>query len=220
MKILSLPTFKRPREKLQEKGPDALKDYELLAILLRTGYQGKSAIQVAKRILDQYTINQLSQLKLDQLSKLKGIGPSRASTIIAGFHLYKRCDPNHQIISINSPEDVYKTTHFLTQKTKEHLHALYLNARNQLITQQTISIGTIDCSIAHPREIYYPAIKNNAVQIIITHNHPSGDPTPSPQDISITKKIKHAGSILGIELIDHIIITKTTYHSLKQNNQL
>lgn len=219
-KIKDLPKFKRPREKLFEKGPDALKDHELLAILLRTGYQGKSALEVAKRILKTIKFEKLSQLSLGELSKIKGVGKSRAAIIIAGIELSKRMFKVESNVIIKTPEDVVKVVSYLRNKKREYLVALYLNARNQLIKSKTISIGTLNESLVHPREVFAPAIKNHAASVILVHNHPSNSLKPSNQDIKITKNISQAGNILGIEVVDHIILAKIGKTSLKEKGYL
>ncbi len=215
-KIKDLPSFKRPREKLESLGVHALKNHELLAILLRTGYQGKSALEVAKRILSRYPLKQLSQLSFSDLAKIKGVGKSRAATIIAAFSLASRADLNQKAIKINSPDDAVKVLSFIRNKKREYFVALYLDAENKLITHEIISIGSLDSSLVHPREVFYPAIQHKAVSVIIAHNHPSGNLTPSSHDIQITKTLSQAGQILNIHLIDHLIITQNNYTSLKK----
>lgn len=205
-KIKDLPKFSRPREKLFEKGPDALKDHELLAILLRTGYQGKSAIEVAKRILKTTKLENLPRLTPEELAKLKGVGKSRASIISAAIALSRRIFNFNTGITINTPDDVVKVTSTLLDKKKEYLVILCLDARNRLIKKHTISVGTLTSNLVHPREVFTPAIQNNAAQLIIVHNHPSGDSQPGKEDIEITKKLIEAGRILDIDILDHIII--------------
>ena len=215
-KIKDLPHFKRPREKLAEQGPQALKDYELLSILLRTGYQGKSALEVAKRILKRYSLDKLSQLSFKNLAKIKGVGKSRAATIIAAFALAKRVNLDQKAIKITSPEDAVKVLSFIRNKKREYFVALYLDAENKLITQKIISIGSLDASIVHPREVFYPAIKYRAASVIIAHNHPSGNLEPSENDLKVSKKLAKAGKILGIQLIDHLVITRDSFFSLRK----
>jgi len=218
-KIKDLPKHKRPREKLFEKGANALKDYELLAILLRTGYQGKSAIEIAKRILKTTPFKKLVKLSIKDLSKLKGVGKSRAATIASSFAIGKRTYQENNSIIISSPEDAVKVVSFLKNKKRECLVAIYLNARKQLITTKTISIGTLTANLIHPRELFKPALKYNAASVIIAHNHPSGDTKPSIEDKRITQKLIKAGKLLGIKLEDHIIITKNNFTSLKELNR-
>lgn len=215
-KIKDLPKFKRPREKLFEKGSDALKDYELLAILLRTGYQGKSALEVARRILKTHKLEKLSKLSPEELAKIKGVGESRAATIAAAVAMSKRMKEDRVLSTINTPADAFKAVNFLRNKKKEYFVALYLDARNKLIKTQIISVGTLTANLVHPREVFAPAIKVNAAQLVVVHNHPSGSVKPSKDDIKITKKLVDSGKILGIEAIDHIILSKEGYISLKE----
>ena len=216
VRIKNIPKFKRPREKLSELGEKALKDYELLAILLRTGYQGKSVLDIAKRILKKFSLEKLSQLDFKKLSSLKGVGKSRAATIISAFSLGRRINNNQKSIKINSAEDAVKVLSFIKDKKREYFVSLYLNAGNELIAQEIISIGTIDTGLVHPREVFYPAIKHKAVAIIVAHNHPSGKTIPSRHDIEITKTLARAGEILNINLLDHIIVTSNSYINLKK----
>ncbi len=215
-KIKDLPSFRRPREKLESLGTHALKNHELLAVLLRTGYQGKSALEVARRILKRYSLEQLAQLDFKALSQIKGVGKSRAATIIAAFSLASRANPNQKAIKINSPEDAVKVLSFIRNKKREYFVALYLDAENKLITHEIISIGSLDSSLVHPREVFYPAIKHKAVSIIVAHNHPSGNSEPSEDDIVLTKRLVKAGKIMGIEVIDHIIVVKNGFLSFKE----
>lgn len=217
-RIKDLPKFARPREKLFEKGPDTLKDYELLAILLRTGYKGKSAIEVAKRILSSFPLDKLQKLAPQEMVKLKGIGRSRASIIAAALELSKRAFQIEKDITFSTPEDVFKVTSFLADKKKEYLVVLYLDVRNRLIKTHTISIGTLDASLIHPREVFAPAIQNRAAQLIIVHNHPSGDVNYGVEDELVTKQLVDAGRILGIPVLDHIIVSKKNYLSLANVN--
>jgi DNA repair protein RadC len=219
-KIKDLPKFLRPREKLFEKGPDALKDHELLAILLRTGYQGKSAIEVARRILKSNNLEAFSQISLNEFSKIKGVGKSRASTIIAAIELSKRILKFDTDITIKTPEDVVKVVSYLRNKKREHLVALYLNARNQLLKSKIISIGTLNESLVHPREVFAPAIKYHASSVILVHNHPSGNIECSKEDIVLTENIVRSGKILGIGVSDHVIVTKIDYFSFKQKGMI
>lgn len=212
-KIKDLPKFKRPREKLFEKGTDALKDHELLGILLRSGYQGKSALEVAKRILRTKKLDELAELSPTELAKIKGVGESRAAIITAALALARRVFLNDESVAIKTPADVVKVVNSLAEKKKEYLVALYLNARNRVIKQQTISVGTLTASLIHPREVFAPAIQNHAAQLILVHNHPSGDVEPSLEDIHITERLVEVGNILGIKVIDHVILAQNNFFS-------
>jgi len=218
MKLQDIPKIERPREKLIAKGPQNLKDEELLAILLSTGMEGKNVIEVAKQILRKYSKKRLLKLTYNDLSKIKGIGPAKASTILAAQELVKRALEigEETLPVIHSTKDVIAQVGYLRNKLREHLVAIYLNARNEMLFRKHIFIGTLDANIAHPREIFAEALRQNAASVILVHNHPSGDPEPSQADLEITKRILEAGKIMGIDVLDHIIITKTKTFSLKQ----
>jgi len=216
--IRELPKVERPREKLIQKGTQNLKDEELLAILLRTGVEGKSAIQTAKQILNKYSKKRLLKLNYEDLIEIKGIGPAKACTILAAIELVKRALKigEETLPKIQSIKDVIAQFSYLREKTREHLAALYLNARNEVVFKKHIFVGTLDANIAHPREIFEQALTNHASAVILVHNHPSGDPEPSKADLEITKRIVEAGKIMGIDVLDHIIITKTKAFSFKE----
>jgi len=218
MKLQDIPKIERPREKLIAKGPQNLKDEELLAILLSTGMEGKNVIEVAKQILRKYSKKRLLKLTYNDLSKIKGIGPAKASTILAAQELVKRALEigEETLPVIHSTKDVIAQVGYLRNKLREHLVAIYLNARNEMLFRKHIFIGTLDANIAHPREIFAEALRQNAASVILVHNHPSGDPEPSKADLEITKRIQEAGKIMGIDILDHIIITKTHVFSFKE----
>ena len=221
MKIKDLPLHLRPREKLITKKAENLKDAELLAILLRTGKAGKNAIEIASSLLQKYELKKLLTLTYEQLISIDGIDSSKACSLLASFELTKRAlgKQDNMLPAINSPQDVAFLLQEFTNLKKEYFICLYLNARNQVISKETISIGTIDSSQVHPREVFEPALRNLSVSIILAHNHPSQDPSPSEADINITKKIASSGNILGIEVLDHIIVVKNNYYSLKENDK-
>ena len=218
MKLKSLPKVERPREKLIAKGPQNLKDEELLAILLRTGIEGKNVLEIARQILRKYSKKRLFKLTYEDLLKIKGINSAKACTILASMELVKRALEvgEETLPKIESIKDVIAQMSYLRDKTREHLAALYLNARNELVFKKHIFVGTLDANIAHPREIFEHALTNHASSVILVHNHPSGDPEPSKADLEITKRIQEAGKIMGIDVLDHIIITKTKAFSFKQ----
>lgn len=218
MKIRDLPTHSRPREKLIEKGSAALSDTELLALILRTGYQGKSAKEVAQRILTKYSLKQLIQMPLSNLLRIKGIGRSRAAIISVINEIHQRTHSSNLQHQINNASDVVKVCHFLRHKKREYLVTLCLNARNELIQSETISIGTLTTGLVHPREVFLPAIKLNTARVIAVHNHPSGDEQPSQEDHTVTQRLVRAGRILGIEFVDHIIITAEHYFSFREES--
>jgi DNA repair protein RadC len=221
-KIKDLARHQMPREKLIERGVENLKDFELLAILLRTGRKGKTVLEVSREILKKYPIKKLLKLNYQEISKIKGIGSAKACEILASFELTKRALEIEDGIlpKINSAKEAVAQLQELRKMKKEHFVALYLNARNELVYKETVSIGILNASLIHPREVFKPAIDKLAVSVIIAHNHPSGDTKPSEDDIEITKRLKKAGEILGVEVLDHIIITEGSFFSLKKEGEM
>jgi len=221
-KIKDLPKAERPREKLEKKGAQALRKEELLAIILRTGIKGKNVLQVAQDILLKYGDKKLVDVSYKELRNIRGVGPSKAAQAIAAIELGKRLykEKVEKEIFINSPEDVLKEVNHIKKKKKENFVVLYLDARNKLIYKETVSIGTLNANLVHPREVFEPAVRNLAAQIVLAHNHPSGDPEPSEEDLEITKRLVEAGKILGIEAIDHIIVAKNGFISFKKKELL
>lgn len=173
-------------------------------------------LDVARRILKSKPLIDLAIMKPQEISKIKGVGKSRAAIITASLEIATRIFKNDTTIKITTPEDVLKVVGDIRNKKKEHFVAIYLDARNQLIATETISIGTLNKSIVHPRDVFAPAIKYNAASIIVAHNHPSGDPEPSNEDIMITEKLVNAGRILDIDFFDHIVVTSKSYISLNK----
>lgn len=220
--IKSLPIHLRPREKLVEKGASALTDRELLAILLRTGTAKHSALELAAEILRKHKLSKLLVLGLADLTKINGIGPDKAVTILAAFELTRRATAtfDNSLPVIQSPQDAIDQLTDVRNKKKEHFVALYLNARSELIHQETISIGTLTRSLVHPREVFAPALGHLAASVLVAHNHPSGDVMPSDDDLAITKRLSEASNVLGISLYDHLIITSNSYYSFREHGDL
>jgi len=219
-RIKDLPKVERPRERLISKGRENLKDEELLAILLRTGREGKNVLDLARQILNKYSKKRLLKLKYEDLIKIKGIDSAKACTILAAVELVKRALEigEETLPIIRSTKDVIAQAVYMRDKSREHLMAIYLNARNEMVwKKQSIFIGTLNANIVHPREIFAEALRQNAASVILVHNHPSGDPEPSEDDLEITKRIIEAGKIMGIDVLDHVIITKNKVFSFKEN---
>jgi len=218
MRIKDLPKVERPREKLVAKGAENLKDSELLAILLRTGKAGKNVIEIASQILTKHSKKRLLQMTYQDLVKIDGIDSAKATTLLAAFELAKRAlevdDSNLPVIS--TPKDVVAQLTELRHNKREHFVVLYLNARNQLVHKETISMGTLNANLVHPREVFEPALKHSAAGIMVAHNHPSGDPKPSEDDLEITKRLAEAGKMMGVELLDHVIIAVNNHFSFKE----
>ena len=218
-KIKDIPIHERPREKMVEKGATNLKDKELLAILFRIGRKGKSAIEVADEVLKKYPMKQLLKMGLDDLTKIDGIDIAKACALLSAFEITKRAMEveDNNLPTLLSAKDAVAQLQELRNAKKEHFVVLYLNARNQLVHKETISVGTINASIVHPREVFKPAIEHLSVGVIIAHNHPSGETEPSEEDLKLTNRLKEAGKLMGIEIIDHVIITKDNFKSIKDN---
>lgn len=216
-KIKDIPKINRPREKFLQKGPDALSKSDLLAILLGSGIKGKNVQKLAQQIIHKFGKDFLS-VNIDNLLDIPGIGQAKALQIVSAISLVKRfCEEGSTTdFIIRNSKDVLSLTYDLQDKKKEYLVCLYLNARNALIKKEIISVGLLDKSLLHPREIFYPAVELNSASIILIHNHPSGDPTPSEKDNEIVEKIIQAGEIMGISVIDFIITSKNGSYSFHE----
>ncbi|MEP7103607.1 MAG: DNA repair protein RadC [Candidatus Dojkabacteria bacterium] len=219
MKIADLPRIERPREKLIKYGPEKLSDEELFAILVRTGRAGKNVLELSKELVK--IVNQdINNLSIQKISKIKGIGPTKSVEIIACFEIGKRFLKDKKRNIILSPEDVWKELTEIRRSKREHFVVLFLDSRNQAVKKEVISIGTINSSLVHPREVFESAIKNSAASIIIAHNHPSNLPDPSENDIDVTKTLIAAGELLDIKVLDHVIVTEDSWFSFKENKVL
>lgn len=220
--IKDLPEAERPREKLLAKGAQALSNAELIAILLRSGTRHDSAVGVAQRLLKKYEelgISVLAGLSPQELSQENGIGPAKAVAIVAAIELGKRL--NALVAAdrpiIRSPQDaVNMMMPRLRFENKEQFIVLMLSTKNHVIATPVISVGTLNASLVHPRELFRQAINFSAAAVILVHNHPSGDPTPSLEDVELTTKMTEAGKLLGINVLDHVIIGDNRYVSLKE----
>lgn len=217
-KIPGIPLNKQPRERLIKYGPDVLKNAELLAIILNTGYAGQTVLELASRILQEYGSKAITKEKsVEHLMAELEIPQVKACQIIACFELGRRffMEDSGKMPSIRDAEDVYEYLKETAKFKKEQFRGLYLNARNKLIYDEVISIGTLTANLIHPREVFQPAIEFSAAAIILAHNHPSGDPEPSEDDLRMTKELIEASKIMDINILDHIIIGKDKYVSLR-----
>lgn len=214
-----LPVEQRPRERLLKEGAGALSEIELLAIMLRTGTAKSPALSLAAELLGRFeNLRTLADTSIEELSTVKGIGAVKAVQVKAALELGKRLAAS--VISpgpvIQSPEDAANILmEELRGLDREHFGVLLLNTKNVVLTYETITIGTLNSSPVHPRELFKSAIRRSAASVILVHNHPSGDPTPSREDINLTKRMAEAGKIIGIEVLDHIIIGDNKFISLK-----
>ena len=212
--IKELPASERPRERLLAHGPDSLNKSDLIAILLRTGMKGVSAIQVAEQLLTKSgTLDNLSRAKVDDLRQVKGVGRDKAVTLVAAFTLGRRMaeEIRHESPTLDSPERV---ADLLREENRayevEVFQVLLLNTRRRLIRVEKISQGTLDTLLVHPREVFKHALSANASAIVLVHNHPSGDPMPSEADIRVTRDLIRAGGVLKIDVLDHVILGSTS----------
>lgn len=218
--IRDFPNDERPRERFMKQGPASLANHELLAILIQTGSKNESVLTLANKLLIHFDgLRLLKDASLDELKEIKGIGTAKAIQLMAAIELGRRVS-NLEFTDrycIRSPEDAAKymmnEMRFLSQ---EHFVCLYLNTKNQVMHKQVIFIGSLNASIVHPREVYKEAFRRSAASIICLHNHPSGDPSPSREDIEVTKRLVECGKIIGIDLLDHIIIGENKFISLKE----
>lgn len=209
-RIKDIPSHERPRERLATKGADALKDSELVAILLRTGLQGRSAIQVAEELLNKFgSFNRLAAGSVNELQSIKGVGKDKAITLKAAFELARRMagELRREAPTLDAPERIADLLREENRQYRvERFQIVMLNTRRRLISVEMISSGTLDTLLVHPREVFAAAISANASAIVLVHNHPSGDPTPSEADVRVTRDLIRAGQVLKIEVLDHIIL--------------
>jgi len=219
--IHDLPVSERPRERLQKFGVEALSAQEILALILGRGIAGESVMVTAQRLLSQFGgLKGLASASAEELSGVKGIGLAKASQIKAAFELASRLESyseSGESPLVKTPDDVVSQVRGrLKGKKKEYFLALLLDTRNRLIRVAEISVGSLDGSIVHPREVFKEAVSASAASVIFVHNHPSGDPEASEDDTGLTKRLAEAGEIMGIDVLDHIIIGDKKYLSLKR----
>jgi len=214
MRLKDQPVSERPRERLAAQGANALSHAELIAILLRTGLKGANAVEISKQLIRQFgTLQALARASVDDLRKIKGIGRDKAVTLLAAFELAQRmarelCDESEPL---DNPEAVVRWLRGRSLlKNTETLQVLSLNTRRRFIRLDEITGGTLDTLLVHPREVFRKAIAANAAAVVLAHNHPSGDPTPSEADIKVTRDLIRAGQLLKIEVLDHVVIGRPT----------
>lgn len=218
--IHDLPRSERPRERLSRLGPDALSSSELVALLVGRGIRGKSALSIGQELLSRFGhVRGISEATLEELSAIRGVGPAKAAQLKACFELGKRqlLEPEDpRLIDIRNPADVAKAVRAsIRDRAKEHFKLILLNTRNRVTGIFTVSIGTLNASLVHPREVFRRAVQHAASTVVLAHNHPSGNPEPSDDDIALTRRLCDAGRLLGIEVIDHIIVARDEYVSFK-----
>ncbi len=213
--IKNLPKLDRPREKLMKYGPNKLSNEELLAIILRIGSKENNVLVLAKNLLKKFDEKELPYITFNELKNFPGIGQVKACEIVACFELGKRFLKDKKVHLFLSPKDIFERLIEYRYKKKEHFFVFYLDVKNQEIKFEIISVGILNTTVVHPREVFEGAIKNSAAQIIVAHNHPSDNVHPSEEDLEITKRLVEAGKILGIDVLDHVIVTKENYFSFK-----
>ncbi len=211
-KLKSLQKVDLPREKLAKCGPKKLKDEELLAILLGSGIKGKNVLELSRAIIKLIKFVGVENISLEEIKKIKGMGTTKATQVMAAIELSNRF--GFSTPEILSDKDIWNLCADIRDSKKEHFLAFYLDTHDKLIERQIISIGTLDTSLVHPREVFEPAIKLSCASIILAHNHPSGSLDSSEADIQITKRLVESGKLLGISIEKHIILTKTDYHQI------
>lgn len=219
LRIKDLPLHGRPREKMVSSSAKNLTDAELLAILLGTGMRGKNVLSLSEQLLKRYPGRKLSQISLDELTKIPGVGKSKATRILAAFELGERFFAPSVLTKtvIRSAEDVLQQVRDIADKRQEYLLVLYLNARHELIEKEVVGMGTVNNLRLTPREIFSPAFQTPCAALIMVHNHPSGDPTPSDDDIRFTSRMHEAGDLIGLPMVDHVIVAKSGYFSFRDN---
>lgn len=224
LKMKEIPVAERPYEKLENAGPEKLSNAELLAIIIKTGGRNETSVALAQRVLLKCSefegISSLYDMSLEEFRSIKGIGRVKAIQIMASLELSKRVAASSGVngrIVVKSPEDIGRLLmEDMRYMKKEVFKIVMLNTKNHIIRQLDISVGSLNSSIVHPREVFSPAVKAGCSSVLLVHNHPSGDTEPSTEDIETTKRLVDAGSILGIKVLDHIIIGNGKFLSFKE----
>ncbi len=219
--IKRMPKNERPRERLQREGVHTLSNPELIGIIFSSGTQNVSAVDLGRDIINQHAegLSFLRNCTVEELCETRGIGPAKACQLLAAVELGKRISltEKNQRYKIKCPDDI---AHLLMDEMrflkKEKFCIILLNTKHEVVKVEEISVGSLNASIVHPREVFIPAIKKSSSAIILTHNHPSGDPAPSKEDIQITRRLVEAGALIGISVLDHVIIGDNQYTSLRE----
>jgi DNA repair protein RadC len=214
MRLKDQPASERPRERLVAHGADALTNAELIAILLRTGLKGANAVEIGRQLLQKYgSLQGLAQASVPDLQTIKGIGRDKAVTLVAGFTLARKMafELRNELPMLDTPDAIASLMRDKNRSYEvEHFQVILLNTRRRLIRTEEVSQGTLDTILVHPREVFKVAIAANAAAVVLVHNHPSGDPTPSEADIKVTRDLIRAGQLLKIEVLDHVILGRAT----------
>lgn len=217
-RIKELPEFSRPREKLKEKGAEALSDIELIAIILGSGNKDQDVMTIASKIAKLISENK-GRISLEPLSTIDGIGLAKASQILAGFELARRHIVKESV-KIAEAKDVLPLISDISNKQQEYFICISLNGANEVIEKRIVTVGLLDKSQVHPREVFSDVITDRAASVIFAHNHPSGELKPSNSDLKIHEQLTEAAKILGIKVLDHIIVSKREYYSFQEEGQI
>jgi len=205
MKIKELSEANRPRERLKEQGIRALSDAEVLALLLQNGMAGRNVIDLSQEILALYTLGELRSLSLPELIKMQGVGEAKAMQIMACFELSRRVVVTNGEC-LHNPKQVYSRMQWMRSLKQEHFVVLLLDTQNRVVREETLFVGTLDSSVVHPREIFKIAVQWSAYSFILVHNHPSGNVSPSEEDLRMTKDVEELGKKMGVEMKDHVVV--------------
>jgi len=225
--IKDWPEQDKPRERLFKLGPEALSDGELVAILIGSGSSGETALSVAQKLLAKSeelygaSLVFLLQSSFEELGEISGIGFAKAARLRAcgelGKRLLDRIQKTRKPFQVRQGKEVFEYVRTsVLEVDREYFYILYLNSRNQIFGQDVVSVGSLDASIVHPREIFKKSIKRSAASIVLVHNHPSGDPTPSDDDYEVTKRLVEAGRLLGVHVLDHVVVARTSFVSMRE----
>lgn len=219
MRILDMPEDNRPRERLRDYGAGCLNDAELLALVLQKGIKGENAIDLSNRLIAQYGLAKLSNCTLSELQEINGMGEAKACAVVAIFEIARR--QGRAMLEgkpIDCPKDAYEyLAPRMCNLEQETFVVLHIDSRNKVKKEETVFVGTLNCSAIHPREIFKAALRESAAAIIVAHNHPSGDPSPSEEDRRITKMLHGVGKLVGIPLLAHVVIGKGKFEALQGN---
>ncbi len=213
MKLTELKKIELPREKMEKYGAKRLKTFELLAIVLGSGIKGCNVLELARKIEKLITQKSVNNVTIDDLLKIRGLGKAKAIQILSVISLVDRLGNEHNA-ELLSGKDIWNLCADFRSSKKEHMVAFYLDTQQKLIERRVISLGTLDASLLHPREVFEPALQLSAAGVVLAHNHPSGNLEPSDEDIAITKRIADAGDLLGITLVDHIIVSDKEFRAM------
>lgn len=218
--IKELPESERPRERLREHGAAALSDAELLALIVRTGTRGVNALELAREVLREVDLGDVSSVSLDRLKSIDGLGEVKAGQVRAAVELSKRIGSRELGACITRPEEVYEEVVHDFDSKKECFVGLYLDTKARLLRKERVSVGSLNRSIVHPREVLRPAVLDGAASVIVAHNHPSGDPEPSDGDIEVTRRLESASEIVGVDLLDHVVVGDGCFTSLAEEGHV